>query len=65
MTWQIVLLAAAFSFGVIKAVATIWSSTHNFTLVLHGLDEITDDIERSLFEADCDDATLSQQSRRL
>jgi len=38
---------------------------YDFTLLFDGVSEITDDIERSLFEAGCDDATLSMRSGRL
>lgn len=40
-------------------------SEYDFTLLLDGSREITDDIERALDEAGCDDATLSQRSGRL
>src|SRR5437660_5119090 len=31
---------------------------HEFTLILHGFSELTDDVEDRLFEAGCDDALL-------
>ncbi len=34
---------------------------HDFTLVLNGESELTTEIENALFEAGCDDATLSFQ----
>ncbi|MFH1756079.1 MAG: DNA-binding protein [Candidatus Latescibacterota bacterium] len=38
---------------------------YDFTLLLDGVSEITDDIERSLSKSGCDDATLSARSGRL
>ncbi len=37
----------------------------DFTLVLGGVSEITEEMERALFESGCDDATLSARSGRL
>lgn len=38
---------------------------YDFTLLLGGISEITDDIAQKLDEAGCDDATLSQRSGRV
>ena len=39
---------------------------YDFTLLLDdGVSEITDEIEKAVFEAGCDDATLIQRSGRL
>ena len=43
----------------------ICESEYDFTLLLNGVSEITDDIERSLYEAGCDDATISVRSGRM
>ncbi len=37
---------------------------YDFALVLTGITDLTDDVEDALFEAGCDDATLSIQSGR-
>jgi hypothetical protein len=34
---------------------------HDFALILTGIDDITDEVENALFEAGCDDATLSMR----
>lgn len=39
-------------------------SEHDFTLVLDGVCELTEEVEDALFEAGCDDATLSVRHRR-
>lgn len=39
-------------------------SEHDFTLVLTGITELTDKVQDALFEAGCDDATLSARSGR-
>lgn len=38
---------------------------HDFTLVLTGVNELTPDVENALFEAGCDDATLSARFGRV
>lgn len=38
--------------------------THEFTLILTGFAELTPEVENSLFEAGCDDATLGIQHGR-
>src|SRR6266545_5566987 len=37
------------------------SQTHDFTLVLSGVPELTDELTDALFEAGCDDATVGQR----
>ncbi len=43
---------------------TACESEHDFALVLTGVPELTSDVENALFEAGCDDATLSIRSGR-
>lgn len=38
---------------------------HDFTLALKGVSEVTPEIENALFEAGCDDATLSVRLGRV
>lgn len=38
---------------------------HDFTLVLTGITGVTEEVENALFEAGCDDATLSVRSGRV
>jgi hypothetical protein len=38
---------------------------HNFSLVLTGIADLSPEVENSLFEAGCDDATLSLRSGRV
>ncbi len=38
---------------------------HEFTLVLDGIPDLTPEVMNALFEAGCDDATVSRQNGRL
>jgi hypothetical protein len=40
------------------------SRTHDFTLVLSGVSEVTSELEDALYSAGCDDATLSMRAGR-
>ncbi len=39
--------------------------THEFTLVVNGISELTPEVLDALFEAGCDDATVCQQNDRV
>jgi hypothetical protein len=38
---------------------------HDFTLLIGGVDDLTQEVEDALFEAGCDDATICCRSRRI
>src|SRR4051812_16226446 len=51
--------------GGLMADTTACKSEYDFTLVLTGITELTPEAENALFEAGCDDATISVRSGRV